>query len=146
MIIDLYPLVEKVTASSLILWGIALLINPKIIISLYKTFTNKEKNETLTYFVAGTFLVFGLIIVWIHNDWYWAPSLIVTVLGWILIFKAMFWICFPDKAINFTKKFYGFVENKRFIWFVYAYALLLIAVGLFVLFADTLFYKDISLY
>lgn len=133
MVVDLYSLVEKVTASSMILWGFSLLINPKILISFYNTFTDKEKNETFLYLTAGVFLTFGLIIIWIHNDWYLAPSVIVTAIGWILILKAMFWICFPALAIKLAKKFYKLISNK---WFPPVYGVASIALGLFILFAD----------
>ena len=136
MIVDLYTLVEKVTAASMILWGLALLLNPKILLSFYNTFTKKEENESLLYLTAGIFLSFGLAIIWIHNDWYLAPSIIVTMIGWILVLKAMFWISFPDFAIKIVKKFYKLISNK---WFSYLYGLGLILVGFFILFAEKLF-------
>jgi len=136
MVVDLYSLVEKLTASSMILWGLALLFNPHILISLYKTYTDKEKNETLLYITFGMFLTFGLIILWIHNDWYLAPSLIVTLVGWTLVLKAMFWICFPHWAIKLSKKFYKLISNQ---WFPYAYGLVLILIGSLILLVDRIF-------
>ena len=106
------------------------------LLSFYHSFTKKEENETLLYLTAGMFLTFGLIIVWIHNDWYLAPSVIVTAIGWILILKTMFWISFPSLAIKITKKFYNLIASK---WFPPAYAIILIALGCFVLLAEQLF-------
>ena len=119
----------------MILWGIALLFNPHILISLYNTYTDKEKNETLIYITFGMFLTFGLIIVWIHNDWYLAPSIIVTLVGWVLILKALFWICLPNLAIKVSKKFYKLISKK---WFPYAYGIALVLIGSLVLVTDTL--------
>ena len=136
MVVDLYTLVEKLTASSMILWGLALLLNPRILLSFYNTFIEKEENESLLYLTAGAFLTLGLIIVWIHNDWYLAPSIIVTLIGWILVLKAMLWMCFPNLGIKIAKKFYKLISNK---WFAYIYGLGLILVGLFILLADKFF-------
>ena len=72
MLIDMYSLVESVTASALILWGLALMINGRIIQSFYNTFTQVEKHETLNYLAASMFLLLGLITIWVHNDWYWS--------------------------------------------------------------------------
>ena len=140
MVDDMYLLVEKLTGSSMILWGAAVLANPNIILSLYKTFTKKEENETLIYITAGMFLTFGLIIVWTHNEWYLTPSLLVTLIGWILVFKAMLWILFPSFLIKFTKKFFPLISNK---WFTVIYSLLLIGLGLFILFTEKLFSSSI---
>ena len=136
MVVDLYSLVEKLTGSSMVLWGLALLINPKILLSFYNIFTKKEENETFLYLTAGMFLTFGLIIVWIHNDWYLAPSVIVTAIGWFLILKAMFWISFPSFAIKLIKKFYKLIASK---WFPPVYGLGLMILGFLILLADRLF-------
>ena len=142
MIIDLYFLVEKLTGSSMFLWGLALFINPKILISFFNVFVENEKeNEVLRYFIAGLFLTFGLIIVWVHNDWHPSSSLLVTLVGWILIIKAMLWISFPRFFSKIGKKFFKNIVEST--WFAYAYSLGLILVGLFILLADQFFYSFI---
>ncbi|MBC6415688.1 MAG: hypothetical protein GDA46_04775 [Bdellovibrionales bacterium] len=135
MILDLYSLIQKVTGSSLVLWGFALLVNPNIIQALYKTFTNKEDNEALIYLTAGMFLTFGLIIVWIHNDWFFSPALIITLIGWILIVKTMFWIVLPSVMIRITKKLSPFILNK---WFILSYGVFLVILGTVILFIGNL--------
>ena len=140
MIIDLYFLVEKLTGSSMFLWGLALFFNPRILTSFFNVFVENEKeNETLRYFIAGLFLTFGLIIVWVHNDWHPAfSSLLVTLVGWILVIKAMLWISFPRLLSKIGKKFFKNIIKST--WFAYAYSLGLILVGLFILLADQFFY------
>ena len=174
-IFEIQDWVFLIIASLLVLRGVTLLKNPKLIISICKTFTDKEKSENLIYYLIGIYLITLLIVSWKENHWdsflfvillgcilitktlFWihpaGASLILgliiflvhyeffsvftklfTIFGGFLILKAILWICFPNRIINFTKKIDGFVENKRFIWFSYSYALLLIALGLFLLY------------
>ena len=61
MLVDMYAVVESVVGSTLVIWGLALMVNKHIIKSFFDTFTNIEENETLNYLTASMFLILGLI-------------------------------------------------------------------------------------
>ena len=129
MFTDIYSLVESVVASSLIIWGVALIVNKHIVQSFFDTFTNIERNETLSYLTATMFLVLGLITVTVHNDWYWGSALIVTLIGWILVFKASLWLFSPKIAASLAKKYSHLILNS---WFHFVYGAVIILLGLIV--------------
>lgn len=129
MFSDIYSLVESVVASTLIIWGVALIVNKHIIQSFVDTFTNIETNETLSYLTATMFLILGLITIGVHNDWYWGPALIVTLIGWILVFKASGWLLFPKIAAGLAKRYSHLILNS---WFHFVYGAVIILLGLII--------------
>ena len=130
MLIDMYSLVESVVGSSLIIWGLALIVNQRIIQSFFNTFIDIENNETLGYLTASMFLILGLITIWVHNDWYWGIAIIVTLMGWILTIKASLWLLFPLYLSWLTKKFSPLVLN---FWFRIVYGSVTLILGLLIL-------------
>ena len=129
MIVDIYELIESVIGSSLIIWGLALIINKHIIKSFFETFTNIEKNEALTLLTASMFLILGLITVWAHNDWY-SLSIIVTLIGWLITIKSSLWLFFPKQLAEISKKFANLILKS---WFRFAYGIAIILIGLLIL-------------
>jgi len=43
-------------------------------------------------------LLFGLVVVNIHNVWEWTPNLLITLIGWIMILKGAFFLLMPGKC------------------------------------------------
>lgn len=130
MFIDMYSLVENVLGSVLLIWGVALVVNKHIIPAFVKTFMDIEKNETLAYLTASMFLILGLITVWVHNDWYWSLTVIVTLLGWLITIKSSLWLFFPRFLTKLAKKFSPLVLHT---WFRIPYGLLVAILGLLIL-------------
>lgn len=131
MLIDMYSLVESVIGSSLLIWGIAILINNNIILSFFKTFTEDVgNNKTLIYLLSGLFLTLGLITIWVHNDWYLGVGTLVTLIGWILTVKSSLWLLFPNKLMYITKKFSVFSLHP---YFMVSYGLITCLLGLIIL-------------
>ncbi len=125
----MYSLVEVVVASSLIIWGLSLIINKHIVQSFYNAFTNIEKNEILIYLTASMFLILGLITVSVHNDWYLNPAIIVTLIGWIITIKSSLWLFFPRLLTKITKKSSVLILNS---WFRFVYGAIIILLGMIV--------------
>ena len=126
----MYSLVESVIGSTLIIWGLALIINKHIIRSFFDTFTNVEKNETLIYLTACMFLILGLITVWVHNDWLWSFTVIVTFMGWFIIIDTVLWFLFPRFLANLIKKFSPLVHKT---WFRIGCGVVTITLGLLII-------------
>lgn len=129
MLVDMYAVVESVVGSALVIWGLAIIVNKHIIKSFFDTFTNIEENETLSYLTASMFLILGLITVWVHNDWYLNPAVIVTLLGWLLVIKSSLWLLFPKFFAQFAKKFSFLVLNT---WFSFVYGAVTLILGLLI--------------
>ena len=127
MLIDMYSVVENVTAGAMIFWGLALIINSHIIESFVKTFTNVEDNETLSYLTGSMFFILGLIVLFVHNDWYFGLSLVVTLAGWIITVKSALWVLFPFFFARQLKKLSPFILN---FWFRIGVGAFLILSGL----------------
>ena len=130
MINDLYSLVENVIASAFVIGGIALIVNPNITRSLFDTFTDIENNEGLIHLTAWMFLMLGLITVWVHNEWYFGYSILITLFGWILVIKAGLWLLIPKHIVHLAKKMSFIIKNR---WFHIVYGAVLVLLGLFIL-------------
>ena len=126
----MYDLVENVIASAFMIGGLALMVNSGIVRSLFDTFTDIEKNEALVHLTAWMFLMLGLITVWVHNDWSFSYSILITLFGWILVIKASLWLFIPRHIIRLAKKM-SFIVKSR--WFHVVYGLALFLIGLFIL-------------
>ena len=129
MLIDLYSLVENVIASAFIIGGIAIIANSSIPRSLFDTFTDIENNQGLIYLTAWMFLMLGLITVWVHNDWFFGYSVLITLFGWILVLKATLWLMFPKLLVRLAKKMSFIIKNR---WFHIGYGASLLLIGLFI--------------
>lgn len=134
MLVDLYSLVESVIGSALLIWGLVILVNKDLLPSLFHAFvTDVENNKALNYMVTGMFLICGLVIIWVHNDWYYmTTSVIVTILGWILTIKSIVWLMFYKSLAPMLKKLSPLVLNFWFRmvcggWFVILALLILIS-------------------
>lgn len=53
---------------------------------------------------ASIGLIIGLGIVALHTHWVWAPKALITLLGWFITLKSVWWLAFPEKALNCTAK------------------------------------------
>lgn len=129
----MYSLVESVVGSTLLIWGLALAVNKNIIKSCFNIFidkADKETNEALGYITASLFLILGLIIVWVHNDWYFNSAIIVTLIGWLLTIKSSLWLLFPRFFARLSKKFSPLAS---IFWFRFAYGAFIIILGALIL-------------
>lgn len=95
----------KVVGIYLILVGLAYAVNMN---SLNQAFTVMISNAPLMY-IAGFFtLIIGLLMVVGHNIWEWSWRVIITIIGWIVLLKAIILIAFPHLLYSFTM---AFVQN-----------------------------------
>ncbi len=128
MVTDHYSLVELVLGISFTLWGVTILINKNILTSFVKLFLSDDQEfEGISYLIATMFLILGIIIVCVHNDWYMGLSLITTVLGWILVLKCFLWLAFREFLKIKMKKMLPILLNE---WMNLSYGLSLIILGI----------------
>jgi hypothetical protein len=114
---ELSILVARILALTYISTGIAVLSGK---IDFHKMMEDFEKSAGLTY-VSGFFtLVVGMILVTYHNIWPRDWRIIVTIVGWLTLFKGIRFIAFPQSV----KLFKGLFTNTK------AWGVMLMGLGL----------------
>lgn len=63
-----------------------------------------DPNSFSVFASASGMLLFGLFAVTIHNYWSWHPFVLVTIVCWLILIRAVLWLAFPEKMIKITKK------------------------------------------
>ncbi len=96
--------------------GLFLSISTLAIILRYKEFTLIEKEAVknpLLIYVSGFFtLISGILIVVSHNLWVLDWRLIITIIGWITLFKGIFRIFYPKAVIKLISQKH---DNRLFL-------------------------------
>ena len=115
MVDNLYSLVEVVLGTSLLLWGVALLVHIQSAQALIDFIIDDVQSPIWTYTVAAVGLICGLAVVWAHNEWAFSPSGIVTLIGWIVTIECFLWIVFPWQARQAVKKLGSFLKSPVFL-------------------------------
>ena len=109
-------------------WGYCLLIffvilsfNPK---RMRQVFNDLEDQKFLIIF-SFLSIIIGLINILLHNIWEYNWKLVITLIGWFLLFIGLFLFIFPKRTI----KWLNFV-NIKFVQVLYT---LLFLIGLYLL-------------
>ncbi|MCY4513213.1 MAG: hypothetical protein OXB86_05955 [Bdellovibrionales bacterium] len=132
MVDNLYSLVEVVLGSSLLLWGMALVIHVKSAQAVVDFIVNDETSFTLTYIMAAVFLSWGLAIIWIHNEWVFDFPVIVTLIGWLWTIKCFLWLVIPGPLRKGLKILYPILKNH---WFLRGYGAFIAVLGALIIFS-----------
>lgn len=109
-----------------VLAGLAMLIRPKAVEELVKTFSVPQ-----TIFLSGFIsLLLGIPLVLIHNIWDGSWRVIITVLVWLALFKGVVRIFLPETVIAWGQGFYNNSGLLKFtLWVVVALGLYLINIS-----------------
>lgn len=105
----------------LIIFFLILSLNPKRILQIIKNLED-QKFVILAAFLA---IIIGLLNILSHNIWEGDWRLIITIIGWIALFKGLALFIFPERIVSW----YGFINIK----FVQVLYMLLFLVGIFLL-------------
>jgi len=68
-----------------------------------KTMHEFLANSALMAFAGGISLILGLVIVISHNIWVTEWPILITLVGWLLIFQGVMRIIFPDATAKIWK-------------------------------------------
>lgn len=63
------------------------------------------KNSALIYLGGVMALIFGLVIVLLHNVWMAHWAVIITIFGWLGLIKGAWLIIFPNTVAKFTEAY-----------------------------------------
>ena len=105
----------------LIIFFVILSFNPKRIRQIFDDLKD-EKFLIITSFMA---IIIGLINILFHNIWELNWKLIITLIGWLALFKGLSLFVFPKRTIVWLA-----VINIKFVQLIY---MLLFFLGLFLL-------------
>lgn len=84
--------------------GLAFFINTKRFKNIYKQINEDENFLFMGGIVA---VLFGSVIISIHNYWVLDWPLIITILGWWSLLKGFILFAYPDSI-----RFFSFIENR----------------------------------
>jgi len=101
--------VSKILGPIFIIVAISMMSNKGFIQKIMEDFS---KNSALQYLAGVTSLVFGLVIIIMHNEWVSNWTVIITIFGWMGIFKGAWLIVFPNTLGKFTE---AYVKNTTLI-------------------------------
>ncbi|KTC68070.1 Integral membrane protein (PIN domain superfamily) [Legionella birminghamensis] len=91
--------------------GLYLLIVALILIArgpYYQELMKRVGTNSGWILVGASFsLVFGLIMVVIHNIWEWDYELLVTVIAWLIVVKSILWLAFPESMLGIAQRVYS---------------------------------------
>ena len=129
---SLFFLSEQLFFCLFIPWGLSMVIQHKLWIKLVQLlYSQNEQTFKLICLVNGVvWMPLGLLLVLTHNDWEMSPSVIVTVIGWVIVVKCLMLTLFPQLVLK-CKAIYG--KSDYFLkWYLIIYGSLYILMGLLV--------------
>lgn len=107
--------------------GVGMLVNPKFSRNILD---DLEKNAMAAFMGGAMSLAIGYLIVAFHNTWNLNWSLIITVVGWIAIFKGIGFLAVPQYALRFYRKVFKSRSFNSFAaWFVTALGFISLVLG-----------------
>lgn len=122
---DVSVFLAKLLSIYLLVIGTALILNPRYYISAIADVINKPGLSVISSILA---LIIGLLIVLTNQSWTFNWRTVITLIGWLSLFKGLIRTIAPDTANNITIKF---TQNMTI---YYASAVTCILIGFLLLF------------
>lgn len=88
--------------------GLGMIINPDYYKKIVDSF---EDNPALTYITSLIMIVAGFALVTFHNVWVAGWPVIITVLGYALLIKAIWLLLFPQALMKLSKAMVKKIKN-----------------------------------
>jgi len=128
----LFFLAEKIISTVFLFWGISLLIQTNLWLTLIKwLISQKEETFNMICLTMGSvFLPLGITLIFVHNNWAFDPSVIVTIIAWVTVIKCSIFILWPKltaKCQALYKQFENYLK-----WYLRICGSLYIILGLLV--------------
>ena len=92
-----------------------------------KVINDSVRNIVYVYFGGILALLFGLLIVLVHNSWVANWTVIVTVIGWLALIKGIWLLVFPGTLIKFAEYYQGKTA------FIVVQLLIVLGIGFFLM-------------
>lgn len=109
--------------------GVGMLAHPEV---LKKMFRDLEHGPVAVYLSGFMSLFMGYVLVAFHNTWRFDRSVIITIVGWLALFKGLSLLLFPTSLFAVSKKL---TANERYFkifpWYAILFGILLLYFGFF---------------
>ncbi len=102
--------IARIMAIAYLSISIAMFVDPKFYTEMIKDFFKAKHSLYLGGLMA---LIIGYVIIASHNIWTGWP-IIITLLGWMALFKGVFLLAFPNTFINLTKKMFDLKAMPKY--------------------------------
>lgn len=89
-------LLGRIVGVFLVIWAFFLMLRRKECLDIVDKL---KDNPTALYVIAIATLPIGLTLVTIHPVWVIGWQVIITIIGWALVFSSLFFLFFPLKVI-----------------------------------------------
>ena len=99
---ELSLFLAKVLGLYLLIFGLAMLYNRG---SITKAMNDVVAGNGTLLLLGIITLIIGILLVTTHNVWVYSWPVVITILGWLFLFKGVMRIFCPAKVRNFVKKF-----------------------------------------
>ena len=133
----LYSLTEQLMGWMLLFVGASVLSRPNVWVNFGRDIYNLDTKgiNRLAIISIMCFLPMGLLVVLTHNDWsgFSVPSLIVTILGWIIIVKTLLFFFLPVTMLKTQEIIYKNRSENFLTWFFRIIGLIYIGVSTLIL-------------
>ena len=104
---------ETSIALAQVIGPLMLIVGVGIIVNLehYRRMVADFGASPLQIYVSGTMaIVFGLLIIILHNEWLWNWPVIITVLGWLTLLKGAVRVVAPKLVAERSERY---ARNKN---------------------------------
>ncbi len=112
-------LMANVFGLYLLVMGMVLLMRKA---SIQAMVNRLDSDSPVIFFNASWTLMLGIFLVDVHHDWVLKPLVVVTVLCWMILFKALLWLVMPHKMLEVLQKI---INGKAY----YVMTVLMLMVG-----------------
>ena len=68
---------------------------------------NLASNGVVIHTCASLWLLMGLFLILIHNNWIYHPRILVTILAWLITIKSVLWLAAPELMVKWSKSLYS---------------------------------------
>ena len=86
-------------------------------------------NPPLIALSGSLCLLFGILIIVPHNLWVAKWPVIITLIGWLSLFRGIFRLFFPEKFVNLSKKLMETKGSILISWVMFLISIYLIWAG-----------------
>ncbi len=107
---ELTILLSKILGAYMLIAGIAVLMNRRHLMAGIVAMAKERFAQIMAGVIA---LLFGLVLVNIHNDWSTLPASIISLIGWAALLKGLFYLFMPEKGL--TKLMHALTERSWYL-------------------------------
>ena len=97
-------ILAKALGLYMIVMAIVMITRP----NYYKDIMQHIQKEKLATLSGASFsLIFGLLLLSVHNFWAFEPYVVVTIVAWVIVIKAVLWLAIPERMADMLHEIYS---------------------------------------